>query len=263
MGEAMVRQQVEAAAEAGRLYPAAHPYTRLVRRIGERLARVTAAGAGGGSQGHLQGMAWEFHVIDSDEANAFVMPGGKVVVYRGLIELVRDVDGLAGVLAHEVGHAVARHVAERVTESAWVLAATALAMALGVDVSRVVALALTLPNSRRAEREADRIGTELMARACFNPEAMAAVFDALGRLEARGPGRPDPLTSTHPPSWERVRDCVAHLGEGAGAGAGGDGRGEVVRRFERAECREFRRGLGLATKRYRLPAGPEPARPSR
>ena len=88
LGQRLVHQTVAEARAQGTLLPAHHPYTQLVRRIGERLEKVIREQPGGGSQAHLRDMAWEYHVIASPEANAMVMPGGKVVVYSGLIELV-------------------------------------------------------------------------------------------------------------------------------------------------------------------------------
>ncbi|KAH7619735.1 putative Mitochondrial metalloendopeptidase OMA1 [Nannochloris sp. 'desiccata'] len=145
-------------------------------RVGIRIASIASDGAGGGYHSHMQGLDWEFAVIHSPEVNAFVVPGGKVVVYTGLLRLLTTEDELAAVIAHEAGHVVARHVAERLT--------------------RVL----------KAETEADVIGLQLAARACYDPAAAAVVFKKLGEEEEKhGASAIPKMLRTHPVTRDRIK----------------------------------------------------------
>lgn len=134
----------------GKILPANHPYTQLVARVVKRLLPST---------GGLAGDDWAVHVIDEPrERNAFVMPGGKVFVFSGILPIAEDEDGLAAVLGHEIAHNVAHHSAERLSRSGF-LAVIAFFGAYLFDVSgaasqTVVNLLLSLPNSRTQEAEA-------------------------------------------------------------------------------------------------------------
>ena len=142
----------------------------LVREIGYRLAKVIDEDPG---------FEWEFNVIDSEQANAFALPGGKVAVYTGILPVVQNVDGLSAVMGHEIAHAVARHGAERMAHQKLVqYGSMAAGMALGsmdVGTQRMIMGALgmgaqygvLLPFSRKHESEADYMGLIYLARACF------------------------------------------------------------------------------------------------
>jgi predicted Zn-dependent protease len=162
----------------------------------------------------MDGAAWEFAVVASEEANAFVVPGGKVVVYTGLLRLLGSQDELAAVLAHEVAHVLARHAAERMTQASTLELLRAVAYwAFGIPVpAGLLAPVFFLPNSRRAETEADLIGIQLAARACFDPAAAASVFEKLGAVERAAGGAAMPkLLRTHPLSDARVAAIRRHL----------------------------------------------------
>lgn len=109
------------------------------------LARV-----GAGYQDHMRGLAWEFAVIASDDVNAFVVPGGKVVVYTGLLDMISSEDELAAVLAHECAHVLARHPAERITQGSILEAARMVAYwGFGIPIpSGPLTAMFFLPNSR-------------------------------------------------------------------------------------------------------------------
>lgn len=161
---------------------------------------------------HTRNWDWSISVIDDPETvNAWCMAGGRMAIYTGLIEKLNPTDDeLAQVLGHEVSHALANHTAERMS--------VAMAAQLGVMAVSVIAqdsdyaeLALTgaplaaavaiqLPNSRTGELEADRLGMELAARAGYNPEAAATLWQKMG---ANSKGAPPEFLSTHPAPGNR------------------------------------------------------------
>ena len=224
LGESTFKQIREEATRAGTLLPRNHPASKAVERVGRRLAAVASSdergkdgvihSLGGGYTSHMAGLDWEFVVIDDNQVNAFVVPGGKVVVYTGLLRLLKSEKELAAVLAHEVAHVLARHVAERITRTqAAGIAQTLAYAALGFPIpAGFFELALFLPNSRKAETEADAIGVRLAALACYDPSAAEIVFTKLGEAEARSGGPKTPtLLRTHPLSEDRVARVHAEL----------------------------------------------------
>ncbi|KXT03717.1 hypothetical protein AC578_5144 [Pseudocercospora eumusae] len=163
----------------------------------------------------LEGEQWEVHVIDSDEKNAFVIPGGKVFVFRGILDICQGDDGLAAVLGHEIAHNVAHHAAERMSRMSILTATAVLADALiGVDfglVRLVNHLVFDLPGSRKEEEEADYIGLLMMADSCYNPEAAMGVWQRMEVYEKSMGGAPPQFLSTHPSSHarlEKIRDWL-------------------------------------------------------
>jgi predicted Zn-dependent protease len=155
---------------------------------------------------------WQMQVIDNpDVPNAFAMAGGKMAVYTGMItQLEATDDELAQVIAHEVAHALSAHTAEKMSVSlATNLALTGYALTgerSAVAMSGAVlaaALAVQLPNSRQMEREADRIGIELAARAGYDPQAAVSLWQ---KMAALGNGAPPAFLSTHPSPESRIRD---------------------------------------------------------
>mmetsp|Transcript_20714 Transcript_20714/g.62420 ORF Transcript_20714/g.62420 Transcript_20714/m.62420 type:complete len:383 (-) Transcript_20714:334-1482(-) len=206
---------LQEAKEQRALLPRGSPAQARVERIGRRIAAIASDGTtGGGFQGHMQGLQWEFVVINSEETNAFVVPGGKVVVYTSMLKLLRSDDELAAVLAHEVGHVLARHAGERMTEYSWIgVFQLAFYYFMGFTLPHeLFALGLFLPNSRKQESEADMIGMDLAAQACFEPAAAALVHKKLGELDKRmGADEMPAILRTHPVSDTRVSDIQAHL----------------------------------------------------
>lgn len=161
---------------------------------------------------------WEVNVQDSKELNAYCMPGGKIMVYTGLIEKLNATDDeLAAVMGHEISHALREHGRERMSQAyAQQVGLIGLAAVVGaktknqnaaaatVEIGSIVtALALTLPNSREGEREADRIGLELAARAGYNPSAAVSLWQKMG---AQGGTKPPEWMSTHPSDKSRIQD---------------------------------------------------------
>lgn len=175
-----------------------------VARIGAEVARASGR----------DDLDWEYAVFDRPEVNAFVLPNGKVAVFRGLLATVRSDDELAAVMGHEVGHVVVRHAAERVSQELAIQAGVSLAQVLlsesAGEWSDEIAAALgmgavygvVLPYSRRHELEADAVGVDLMARAGHDPSA-ALRFWERRIAEAEG-AQPPEFLSTHPADQTRL-----------------------------------------------------------
>jgi metalloendopeptidase OMA1, mitochondrial len=190
----------------GKILPAEHPQTRMVANVVERLLPSVKELAGG---------EWRVHVIDDPrQKNAFVMPGGKVFVFTGLLPLCEDEDGLATVLGHEIAHNVAHHAAERISEIffllPFILAASFVLDVGGRNVEFFTNLFFSLPNSRTHETEADHIGLLMMAQSCYNPEAAIPFWE---RMKAAQKGAPPEFLSTHPSDYTRIKAITEWLPE--------------------------------------------------
>lgn len=180
--------------------------TARVRNIANRLIANTTAFRPDANQWN-----WEINVLDSPEVNAWAMPGGKIAVYSGLIDKLKVTDDeLAAVMGHEIAHALREHSRERASEQvvAGSLISVAAAVAgLGQAGQQGLEFAymglLGLPNSRRHEVEADRIGVELAARSGYDPRAAITLWQKMGQA---GSGEPPKFLSTHPSREDRMRD---------------------------------------------------------
>lgn len=187
--------------------------TERVRNIANRLIAQT-----GTFRSDAPNWKWEVNVQESKELNAYCMPGGKIMVYTGLIEkLNASDDELAAVMGHEISHALREHGRERMSEAyAQQIGLLGLAVIVGattknknnaasaVQVASVVgAVALTLPHSREQEREADRMGLELSARAGYDPNAAVTLWQKMG---AQSGAKPPEWMSTHPSEQSRIQD---------------------------------------------------------
>ncbi|KDP22368.1 hypothetical protein JCGZ_26199 [Jatropha curcas] len=152
---------------------------------------------------HLDGLNWEVLVVNEPVINAFCLPGGKIVVFTGLLEHFRTDAEIATVIGHEVGHAVARHVAEGITKNMWfAILQLILYQFIMPDLANTMStLFLRLPFSRRMEIEADYIGLLLMASAGYDPRIAPKVYEKLGKI-AGGSSLQDYL-STHPSGKKR------------------------------------------------------------
>lgn len=180
------------------------------RRVANRLIPATGA-----FRPDAPGWKWEVNVEHTDQLNAYCMPGGKIMVYSGLItKLNLTDDELAAVVGHEIAHALREHGRERVSRQAGQDLLLSLgAAALGVNsdaalqlANQVATVTFQLPHSREQETEADRIGLELMARAGYNPNAAVSVWR---KMESVGGGAPPQFLSTHPSSASRIADLQA------------------------------------------------------
>ncbi|HVG25096.1 MAG TPA: M48 family metallopeptidase [Thermoanaerobaculia bacterium] len=157
-------------------------------------------------------LPWQFHVVDDPAINAFAIPGGHVYVNTGLIAHADNASELAGVMAHEISHVTARHSTEQISRQYGlsVLAGIALGQnpgALTQLAAQIVAGGAMARFSREAEREADELGIQAMARAGYNPIGMATMFEELLQSRQGQPGRVEQFFSTHPLTEERVRDA--------------------------------------------------------
>jgi predicted Zn-dependent protease len=155
---------------------------------------------------------WQVNVEKSDDLNAYCMPGGKIMVYSGLVEKINATDDeLAAVIGHEIAHALREHGRERMSQ-AYIqqYGLSAVATLAGEGLTGTIAtkgaemgtnLFFSLPNSREQERESDRIGLELAARAGYNPNAAVSLWQ---KMQAENPASPPEFLSTHPTSTNRI-----------------------------------------------------------
>ncbi|KAH9826968.1 Peptidase family M48 [Teratosphaeria destructans] len=194
--------------EFGRkVLPAYSPEHRMVQRVLNRLIP---------NCGLPPDYQWEAHVIDDDMKNAFVIPGGKVFVFRGILDVAEGEDGLAAVLGHEIAHNVAHHAAERMSQGFVFLGLGYLvSQFIGIDFgisNFVMQLAFTLPGSRAQESEADYIGLLMMAQSCYDPRAAMRLWSRMEQFE-KGQGAPPQFMSTHPSSHNRLEKIAKWLPE--------------------------------------------------
>lgn len=174
-----------------------------------------------GNPTYLKDYAWEYNLVDSKEVNAWCMPGGKIVVYTGILPITKDDAGLAAVMGHEVAHALANHGQQRM--SAGMLqqvGGVAVAVATSgqeaqkqQEFMQYYGLASQvggmLPFSRSHESEADRIGLLLMAIAGYAPENAVYVWE---RMSAKAGGQAPPeFLSTHPSNETRIKNITAMI----------------------------------------------------
>ncbi|MCB4812188.1 M48 family metallopeptidase [Methylovorus menthalis] len=210
---ALAYQQTLKEAESKKVLNTDSKETQRVRAIAERLIAQV-----GVFRPDALKWKWEINVQDSKEINAYCMAGGKIMVYTGLLDQIKPTDDeLAAVMGHEISHALREHVREQMSRAKvqqyGLLGAAALiglstksannatkTLALG---GAVAAVALTLPNSRTAEHEADEMGLELAARAGYNPNAAVTLWEKMGK---QGGSKPPEILSTHPSDESRIAD---------------------------------------------------------
>ncbi|KAI9804103.1 MAG: hypothetical protein M1825_001505 [Sarcosagium campestre] len=186
------------------ILPARHPSSKMVQRVMKRLIPSSGVDA-----------EWEVHVInDPGQKNAFVLPGGKVFVFSGILPICQNDDGLATVLGHEIAHNVARHQAERQSQMIWlVIAMYGLAAFLGTPDflnSLLVNLTIAQPGSRKQELEADHIGLLMMAQSCYDPDEAVRLWQRMSKAEKNAPPQ---FLSTHPSNENRVSKIAGWLPE--------------------------------------------------
>lgn len=152
------------------------------------------------------GWQWDVNVLESNQVNAFCMAGGKIAVYSGLIRALNPTeDELAQVIAHEIAHALSEHTREKMSvamASNLVVGVTAANTGLSQSqLNKLATVAITLPNSRQAEGEADSIGILLAARAGYNPYAAVTLWEKMAKL---GHSPSSSILSTHPLPQDRI-----------------------------------------------------------
>ena len=180
---------------------------RYVRCVADAItAQLTAAESAG---------PWEVTLFEEDSANAFALPGRKIGVHTGLLEVASNQDQLATVLGHEVAHVLARHSNERVSQQYAAQTGLQLAGAITSGSPELMGLlgvgaqvGVLLPFSRAQESEADKLGLDLMARAGFDPRQSVPLWQNMAR--ASGAAQPEFL-STHPSHGTRIQDLQARI----------------------------------------------------
>lgn len=195
----------------------------MVKRVGQRIANaITTYYSQKGLSSELSGYKWEFNLVDNKEVNAWCMPGGKVVVYTGLLNYTQNEAALAVVMGHEITHAVAHHGNERMSQGA---------LAQGLEIVGNLAtannpkynslftsvfaptaqIAFLLPNSRNQEYEADHYGLNFAAMAGYNPREAIPFWQ---RMAAAAKGqKPPEFLSTHPADENRIAKLESFMPE--------------------------------------------------
>jgi len=188
------------------------PELEMVQRVVQRLASATGAAG--------KDFDWRVSLVQSDQINAFCLPGGKIVVYTGILPVANSEAGLATVLGHEIAHATSRHGAQRVFEQN--LTQTAIAGVAGslsdMDYQKQVAIlsafgagaqyGVLMPFSRKHESEADHIGLTYMGRAGYDPHESVAFWQ---RMEQTIPAQPPQFLSDHPSHGTRIQQLQSWM----------------------------------------------------
>ena len=191
---------------------------QMVKRVGGKIAKaaeryMTALGY----PGYLKDYRWEYNLVKDDQANAFCMPGGKIVVYTGILPITQDEAGLAMVMGHELAHALANHGAQRMSaDQVQQITGAVGSVALGDSKAGQLFsqyygvgsnVAVMLPFSRSQESQADEIGTIIAAIAGYNPEEAPELWK---RMQSNSGGQePMEILSTHPSSASRIQALTA------------------------------------------------------
>lgn len=199
-------------------------WSKKVTTVGEKIAVAAEAFMKeNGMEKELANYKWEFNLVDDSETiNAFCMPGGKIVVYTGILPVAQDENGLATVMSHEVAHALANHGGERMSHELIVQAGgmglSQLMKSKPEKARQIISqvygagaqYGVLLPYSRAQESEADHIGLILMARAGYDPHAAVPFWERMSQL---GGTTPAEFLSTHPATSKRIADITKELPE--------------------------------------------------
>jgi predicted Zn-dependent protease len=202
-------------------------HTAMVKNVGRGIANaVERFMKNNGMAAEIKNYKWEFNLVESQEVNAWCMPGGKVVVYTGILPLTQDENGLAVVMGHEIAHAVAEHGNERMSQAL-------IAQLGGVALSEAVknkpaqtqqlwmaayglgaTVGVLLPFSRTQESEADHLGLIFMAMASYDPHGAISFWQ---RMAAKSGGNAPPeFLSTHPADERRIKNIEKEIPEAMG-----------------------------------------------
>lgn len=202
VSEETERQQARSAFQqvmqqfGNQILPPDHPDSRIVEQVMRRLIPSSGLGSEG----------WEVRVIgDPKQQNAFVLPGGKVFVFSGILPICKDEEGLAAVLGHEISHNIAHHSAEKMSKFFLIVAAIQVAGFLfGIDSglsSLFLDFLVDRPGSRQMETEADQLGLLMMAKSCYDPQKAVEFWQRMAKAEQYAPPQ---WASTHPSSKNRI-----------------------------------------------------------
>ncbi|MEE9193205.1 MAG: M48 family metallopeptidase [Thermodesulfobacteriota bacterium] len=190
--------------------------TQMVKKVGKKIQKaVEEYFAEYNMPYELRGYDWEFNLVESPEANAWAMPGGKVVVYEGMLPVAKDEAGLAVVMGHEIAHAIAKHGGERMSQGLVAqMGSMALTKALKEQPAKTQQLwmmafgigaqyGVILPYSRLQESEADHLGLIFMAMAGYDPNRAIGFLDRMAKTKNKQ--APPEFMSTHPSDETRIR----------------------------------------------------------
>ena len=188
----------------------------IARRLIEKVPEVEAAlAAENGKQpnGVWKAFKWDVNVIQSPQANAFCLPGGKMAVYTGLFEVADNTDMVAVVMGHEIAHALLRHGAQRMSQQKLGQLGQMAGAMSGMDpqqqqmIQAAMGYGYLLPYARRHESQADAVGLMLAAAACFDPRQSVPLWERMGA--ASGNQAPPEFSSTHPNPGTRIQNLTA------------------------------------------------------
>ena len=222
---AMSFTQYKAFLDTSRVVPTSSGDAEMVNRVGNRIRQaVESYMNSNGYSKRLEGFKWEYHLVQSGQVNAWCMPGGKIVVYSGILPYTQNEAGLATVLGHEVSHAIAEHGNERMSEGLVAngllqagQVATGIAtsgrsaqtqalfqQAIGVGGPLMYQYFGALPHSRKQESEADHLGLIFMSMAGYNPAEAITFWTRMAK--AGGGKAPAEFFSDHPSDERRIAD---------------------------------------------------------
>lgn len=200
--------------------PPNDPNAAAIRDIMQRLvAKVPAVSDALAAEHNLQAQHiektfdWEVNVLNSEQVNAFCLPGGKMAVYTGLIPVAQNNNAMAIVMGHEITHALLRHGAQRMTEQKLAQIGQMAGAMSGMDqgqmqaVMAVYGYGRALPYARKQESQADEMGLMLAAAACFDPQEAIPLWERMG--QASGGEAPPEFASTHPNPGTRIQNLQA------------------------------------------------------
>ena len=197
--------------------------TEMVREVGQRLAEATEKYLRvSGLENEISNFEWEFNLVHDSQINAFCMPGGKIVVYEGLLSVARTSDELAVVLGHEIAHAVAKHSNERMSQQ--ILTQYGLALLSSALSEKSVAVrdlattvfglgakvGMVLPYSRKHEYEADYMGIVFMELAGYDSDSSVTFWKKMAEL---GESSVPEILSTHPSDTKRIANLELKINE--------------------------------------------------
>lgn len=193
---------------------------QLVVKVGQKMAKaVESYLVAEGYQDLVNGFAWEFNLLESEQVNAWCMPGGKVAFYTGILPITKDETGIAVVMGHEIAHAVASHARERMSNGMAInLGLSAFSTAMGQNPTLTQQILLQsvgmgselgmLSFSRKHELEADEMGLIFMAMAGYDPRQAPIFWE---RMSSAGGAAPPEFLSTHPGPDRRIERLNANM----------------------------------------------------
>lgn len=194
--------------------PSSNKDAEMVRRVGQRLtSAITKYYSQKGLAKELEGFQWEYNLVDAKDVNAWCMPGGKIVVYTGLLPVTQNEAALAVVVGHEIAHAVAKHGNERMSQALVAEGIGTVGGAVTSGNAKVnsifnsiygpgTTIGVLLPNSRKQELESDKFGLIFTAMAGYNPQEAVPLWERMQKMS--NGQRPPEFLSTHPTEENRI-----------------------------------------------------------